>query len=279
MNTLITSLLATAGEGETATDTEEQDSLEGGETTTLGRLITEDEVVACLVEAIQNGQASDKQLEVLRANLTNDQPTELRVKVDHLRSKVDDLEAYTDALEEFIAEEGTAEEVLDGVRTELQETKDELIDLTARVDSVETELSTAREERSALEETVEAVDEYVQDLDGRHSREITGVDAKVDRLEGAVETEREALNADIDALQTRLDEMDAVRESVSAIESDVEDLGSLHRELRELEARVEQFEEVPDDLQSLRDELEELNEFRGKFVDVVTFESVSSADD
>lgn len=300
MNALIANLLATTGEGETATDTEEQDSLDRVEaTTTLGRLITEDELVDCLVEAIQNGQASDEQLDVLRTNLTKEHPTNLRVKFEHLRSKVDDLEAYTDALEEFIAEDGTAEEILDEVRTELQETNDELRDLSDRVDSIEAELSTAREKRAAIEEKVDAVDEDVQDLDGRHSREITGVDAKVDRLETAVESEREDIREELGELQTRIDEMDVLRESVSAIESDVEDLEAVHREVRELEESVEQLEAlkedvrkihqlndrveelvgIPDDLRSLRDELEELNEFRGKFVDVVTLESATSADD
>lgn len=300
MNALIANLLATSGEGETATDTEEQDSLDGVEaTTTLGRLVTEDELVDCLVEAIRNGQANDEQLDVLRTALTGDHPTPLRVKVDHLRSKVDDLEAYSDALEEFIAEDGTAEEILDEVRTELKETDAELSDLSDRVDSIEAELATAREERSAIEEKVDAVDEDVQDLDGRHSREITGVDAKVDRLETAIESEREVIRDDIDELQARIDGMDALRESVNAIESDVEDLESVHREVRELEEsveklealeedvreinqlsdRVEDLEGIPDDLKSLRYELEELNEFRSKFVDVVTLESASSADD
>lgn len=300
MNALIANLLATSGEGETATDAEEQDSLEGVEaTTTLGRLVTEDELVDCLVEAIQDGQANDEQLEVLRNTLTEANPTPLRVKVDHLRSKVDDLEAYTDALEEFIAEDGTAEEILDEVRTELQETNDELSDLSDRVDSIEAELATAREDRSAIEEKVDAVDEDVQDLDGRHSREITGVDAKVDRLETAVESEREDLRDDIDELQARIDGMDVLRESVNAIESDVEELESVQREVRELEEsveelealeedvreinqlsdRVEDLERLPEALQSLREELEELNEFRGKFVEVVSPGSATSADD
>lgn len=256
MNTLIGSLFAASGESQTVTESEERTKKRPAEDESIGRLVTHTDLIDHLVRALEDDEVTDEQLDRLKSTFGPNEPTELRVKIDHVRSKVDDLEAYTDALEAFISEEGTAEEVLEGLRGDLEETTDEIEGLRERVDDLEANQAETQSELEALRASLEETDETLDDVAGRHSREIAGVDAKIEQLEATVEDEMASVKDRTVAIENRLEDLPEIRAGASRVD--------------ELRDRVSSLEGLPAELEALDEELDDFKAFRLKFVEAVS---------
>jgi len=167
-------------------------------------------VARVLAKELREDRVSDADRELLREELgvgpertERTESTEARIR--HLQNEVSDLSAYTDALEAFIDEQGTADQVLDGL-------DDRVADVEDRVQGFEDGLADLRDDLVALE----------TDLRG----EVRSVTTDVDDLETTV--------AD---LESRVEAADA-SEAVAAVESDIEDLRDDVDDLAEFRAEL-----------------------------------------
>lgn len=224
MIALIANILKPEVEEESTPDTATPTPGGGRTDTNPDRFVTEDGLVEQLVNALEDGEVTEAQRAVLRDHLSPNGTNDLEVKLNHLRSKVNDLEAYTDALEEFISEEGTAEEVLEGLRRELHETTDAVEDIDSRVETLEATSESLRARVGDLEAEVGSVETAVEELEGRHSREIAGVDARVDRLQNSLPAELTAVQEDVTRIEEQLDSLSAVQQEVQTVQESLAEL-------------------------------------------------------
>ncbi|MFC5136418.1 MULTISPECIES: hypothetical protein [Haloferacaceae] len=183
-------------------------------------------VAAALAEEIRSGAVEEDDMEVLRSELDLGVPRSVDVRISRLQSSVSDIEAYADALAEFIDEEGTAREVLDG--------------LDARVDDVES--------------TVDALDTRVEAGERAHGE-------LVDEVDG-MESDVSGLRDDVDGVETTLDEFEdtvsAVQATAAGLEETVEgvagDVTSLEADLAGLDDALDDFD---DDVETLYEEVDD----------------------
>ncbi len=204
------------GFGEEAAETEPTEVEAGPESVGFDA----SDLVATLAEALRNDEVSDDDLETLQ-DAFGGVPNSTQVEIDHLQSRVSELEAYTDALEEFLDEEGTAQQLFSNVEDEVSSLSAELADLSDELADVESSVEDAAGDRQQLRERVAAVEDDV----------------------GAVEDLREdleRLRGDVDAIDERLaDTEDAVME-VDELEDDLEELAD---DLEDVEEHVDEIEE------------------------------------
>lgn len=236
----------------------------------LSPLLTADEILPRLIEQLEADAVDDQHLERLREHLGIDSRNSIAAKIQHLRGKVDDLEAYSDALEALIDEEGDARQMLEDLRTEVDRTDAELRELSDRVSALEVGQSNLREEVAAVDDSITSLDGYVRDLEGRHSREIIGVDAKVDRLE-------ERVTDAVDDLQTDIDRLDECKADIESVEDELSDLRRLKPAVAALHIEHETLEGVEAEVDSMKNDLAELETFRSKFIEVVSDNGSGSA--
>lgn len=279
--------------------------------------LNEEALLPVIVEKFQQGEVTEDQIKVLRKHLNFDKSDGVEVKLEHLTNRVSELEAYTDALEAFIDEEGTAEEIFTELRTDLGETNEQVRAIQSRIDTLEKDQSTIEDRISQLDESIESLDSFVRELDGRHSREIMGVDAKIDRAEIGFDESLTELESDLEALRNRVDDVETLEASVMNLESDVEELQELNarlesiktdfeedlhatkaelesvqdtvgnldgvqeevESLKELDARVVELERLADEIGEMQDSLSEMERFRTKLINTVSMDEVSSVGD
>ena len=132
-------------------------------------------------------------------------------RIQHLQSEMSDLAAYTSALEEFLAENGQGEELIEEFQGRLDEFQGEL-------DGVRSELNSMSGDVESVEETVSSNAETVSELDG-----------EVDSIEGTVES--------LD------DEVDGLREEVASMSEQLGEDSDLADRLDEVESEIEQLNE------------------------------------
>ena len=138
------------------------------------------QLLEALATEIRAADPDDPDLRTLRDALGLDPVrASVETRIEHLQSAVADLEAYIDALEEFLDENGDAQQLIEDVRSEYEEA-------TARLDTVE--------------ELAEDATESAESVEGRFEAELAELDAEI-----------ETLQADIDSLSDDLSEVTEMR--------------------------------------------------------------------
>ncbi|XVH31235.1 hypothetical protein ACNS7O_12680 [Haloferacaceae archaeon DSL9] len=155
-------------------------------------------VAAALAAEIRDQNVSEDDLELLRNELGLGVPRSVNVRIGRLQSQVADVAAYTDALEAFLDENGTGDEVIASLRSEIDE------------------LSTA------VDDEMGDVRDDIADLDG-----------ELRRLDERLSTEVETLSAELGALDEKVDdeELDDVRARVGNLEAELESVGEFRERL------------------------------------------------
>jgi predicted nucleic acid-binding Zn-ribbon protein len=219
-------------------------------------------VGAALAREIREDRIDDDDLELLREEIDLGVPRSTTVRLKRLQSNVADLDAYTDALEEFIDEEGTAEELIEGFRGDLA-------DVEESVAALETDLAAAADDRDAIAADVADVETEVADLEESlgetatrletTSSDLSAAETRLTTLDEEVGEVREEV-ADLDTtvvkLDGKVDEVDerlddetaAIREetteSVDAVREDLEgDVDALRADIEDVRAELEEFEQ------------------------------------
>jgi methyl-accepting chemotaxis protein len=169
--------------------------------------VSGDSLVEGMANELRENDVSKEDVKLLRRafKLAAEGQGSVRAKVDKLQQDVSDVVAYTDALEEFIDENGTAEDIaefeerfaevsdnLDAVESRLDEQADEIEELGGTVASVQEDATGVDETVTDLDDTVsefeERIDEIVADIEGlREQVSTSDVDEEIERIEEDIE--------------------------------------------------------------------------------------------
>jgi len=164
-------------------------------------------VVAAMANEIRQNNVSAQDIKLLNRALDavsedNDAQSGVNTaRLNRIQNDIADLRAYTDALEEFLAENGTGDELL-------EEFSERLDGFEAELDSFEAEISTATDEIDSLDSDVDSLADGLDDVEGS----VDGIDGELDDLAAEIEAVREEID------EGELDER------LSAVESDVSQL-------------------------------------------------------
>ena len=224
----------------------------------------EGSLLAALADEIRDGDVDEEDLELLRETVEAtgavDGSTEARIQ--QLQRDVADLRAYTDALDEFLDENGTAQQVLEDARDRIDAFEDRLAEFGETVEHAE---ANAEEATATAREAEEAVGTLREEVDDIHA-EVEDVHDDVDDLEedledvqedvDDVEAEVEGVRTDVEGVQTEVGEVQA---DVDGVEADVDDVETEVEGLRDdLESASASIEELEDRTASFEEELEEV---------------------
>ena len=182
--------------------------------------ISGDTLITALANELREQEVSKDDVKLLRKafDLAADDSGSVTARVSKLQQDVSDVIAYTDALEEFLDENGTAEEMIGDFRSDLEDFESDVDDFQSRLESLEGDVVTD-DELAALEGDIGAVEDEISDLSSSmESVEATvaNVEDDVDSVEdtvGEVEGTVDDLDSELDDLQTELDD---IREDVGS---------------------------------------------------------------
>ncbi|WP_276271727.1 hypothetical protein [Haloarcula litorea] len=207
---------------------------ESAEATDDAEVDVEEGVVAAMADEIRQSDVSKEDVKLLQRALDavaedddgeSDTSGVEEARIQRIQSDVSDLRAYTDALEEFLADNGTGDQMIEEFRS--------------RLDGFESELAAFEEEIRSAKSTAESASEDVDRLDAE-------VEEMQSTVEG-VEEEVDGIESELDRFEDQFDEVEAEIESVR---EDIGD-GELDDRISELESEIQELNEWRDQLSSV----------------------------
>ena len=217
---------------------------------------TSDDVVEMLINSLERG-LSDEQRERLRRAIGDAvRPrSSLVVQVRYLQSRFEELAAYIDALEEFIDENGTADELLaemadelESVQTDVDRIQDQYEEVDTRVEEAETRHD---EFRSSVESRHVELESELTDLEESLTDDLRSTETE---LESRVSTMETSIREDVEELEEHLEDrissLDSTVDSrISSIEETLEDrVGAVEDTLVQVDETVQALEHGQRDL-------------------------------
>jgi len=167
----------------------------GGLATTADATIVDE-----FVGALQNESLSEAHRETLRAELGLDAAGSMNARIEHCQTRLSDLSAYVDAFEELLEEDGSARQLIDDFRSDLDA-------VAAQVAALESEVASTAETQEQLRERV---DEMEAQLSG-----LGDVEEDVESLEARLDSSTGTLQANLDAVRATVDDLEAWQGKVS----------------------------------------------------------------
>ena len=176
-------------------------------------------LTAALATEIREQNVSGEDLKLLRRalDMAEEEDGSDQARIDQLQDDIADLRAYTGALEEFLDENGTGEQLIEGFEEKLDS-------FESRLDSISSEAESNSSRLESVDETVSAVDDEVESLGG----ELEDVSGQVDSVE-----------EELDELETTLAELEERVPEAETFD------------------RIEEMEETLDDLQSWQEQIKQ----------------------
>jgi archaellum component FlaC len=176
-------------------------------------------------------------------------------RIQHLQNEVSDLSAYTEALEEFLADNGTGDQMIEDFRDRLAAFENELDQIQSmamendeQMDSVQSEVGRVTGQVSDVEDTVSSMEGTVDEVEGT----VGELDSQVDTIDEEVDT----IGADVDG----------VEDSLSSLEEDVQ---SLRGDLGEVQDQVGDVSDIDSQIDDIESEIEELKQWREQLSSVI----------
>ena len=244
-------------------------------------------VVERLVEELRRNDVDSEQKAILRDQLDLGVPSETKARIEQLSNRVETVGAYADALEEFLDDEGTAQEVIDDFETQVSALREDVASIreqtgsnASEIGSLTDDLGTLETEVDDLEATLADVGDQADDIEDSLSTtdsQLENVESDLRQAEEQIETNVD----DIDELDTDLSDVEGdlsdVEDRVTETEGDVETLDEAAADLRtdvdDLETDVEDLEGTTaahaEDIESVEAYAEELDEDIGAVEDDV----------
>jgi predicted nucleic acid-binding Zn-ribbon protein len=269
-------------DGATGGDTSGEDGEGDGGTASVESL------VGALAAELRNGSVDEDDVKLLRKafDLVDDSSGgSVDARIQRLQTEVADLLAYTDALEEFLDENGTAEQTIEGFRTEVESLQSELQEVgemargheealadvqttvsgvESTVDSLESELDGVLEEVESVRSEVDDVEESVESVENT----VGDVSSSVDEVEQTVDDVSSSVNEVEQTVDDVEKSVDDVEGSVNSVESDVEavesDLDSLESQVGDIDV-----EGIQNEVEDIESEIEDLKEWREQLSSVI----------
>ena len=178
-----------------------------------GGAVDIESVASALATEIEDGEVDDDDLEVLRSELevesSGGSGGAVEARIEKLQTDVSELDAYVDALEEFLEENGTGQDLIQGLQ-------DDVANLEDQLGGLEDDIDDNTQQVASLEDSVGGIQSALQSLKG----DVKDVDDDIDAIQGS-----------IDDLEGDLDDIDEVDDRVDDIEENIEDLQEWREQL------------------------------------------------
>jgi predicted nucleic acid-binding Zn-ribbon protein len=221
-----------------------------------------------LARQLEAGTFSDDSLRTLRRQLLGEDavPGSVDARLDRLQDDVSKLRAYTSALEEFLDEEGSAEEIISRFDDRLRSFENELSSFETGLGSLQDDVHTFESQLGTVEEGLDSVGSDVHEIESRLESVENQVDSVVDDV-GGVEESVATLEGGLESVTTRSDGQDRV---IVSLMGDIEEraqehdalameVSTVHDELDEFSSDVSRIEgRLPDgDIEARFESLED----------------------
>jgi|APHM01.1.fsa_nt_gi Chromosome segregation ATPases len=231
----------------------------------------DDGVAAALADEIRSGTVDDEDLSLLAENLELVDHGSVSVQIEHIQSQLADLEAYTSALEEFLNEEGTAQQVFADLRNDMNKISNNIADLSSRIDHANSNRQEVKEVAEEARSTANSIDSRVTDISASvedNSESVTDLTSQLQAATG----DMDSLDSALGEIRDELADIDTQVESMEEqfedrLETETEELeDQIETEIGELDDRIETgIEESDDELAEMSEELSEVRERLDEF--------------
>lgn len=170
-----------------------------------------DSLVDKLAEEIQNDEPSPESLEILQDHVVPESTStgSAGARLSQLQEDVSNLRAYTTALEEFLDEEGSAQEIMESIEE--------------RMDEVEAEIHSLQSTIPELEADIESVTSNLKQLDGSVER----MSSELDELGDDIGT----IEEDVDSIDKRIPDY-SIEERFTDLESELDTVSEFVENLK-----------------------------------------------
>lgn len=197
-------------------------------------VISDDEtLIEVLAEELENGDAPDDDISVLKDGLTPDPDGKTKARLEQLETDVNNLRAYAGAIEEFLDENGGGAEMI-------EEFKDRLDSFEDQFDRIESEVV------NDIESTVDRLESNVTQIEGT----VDNLEETVDSVESDVKSELDDISAELDE---RIDQqLQDIENQLAEVEEKAEAGPG-----EEIEAQLNAVEEMTDEIKARLDETED----------------------
>ena len=198
----------------------------------------------------------------------------VQVKLGHLQQQVAELTAYSDELESFIDERGTGRKLLEELETAIDTLEAECESIRAASRETDDQLETAIDQLQTTGERVETLEEERAIL-ARIDRDLASVTEVVTDLDARNRAEIDDVHEQLDTVETSLETtLEAELTTVrNAIATVKHDVDELAT-LREEVAELSALREEVDELASLREEVAELSVLREEVAELAALRDV-----
>ncbi|MFB6188418.1 MAG: hypothetical protein ABEI57_00905 [Halapricum sp.] len=165
-------------------------------------------------------------------------------RIQHLQNEVSDLAAYTEALEEFLADNGTGDQMIEDFRDQLHSFENEL-------DQIQSIAVENNEQMGTVQSSVDDISGQVSDVE----ETVSSMDGRVDDVEGTVESvdeEVDAIGGDVNELE---DSLSSLESDVDSLRTDIEDIDEQIGDVGDIDEQIAEIESEIDDLKQWREQL------------------------
>ncbi len=215
-------------------------------TTTLLAEIHHDAVEDDVVRALRQELALDG------ASASDSGATDARIQ--HLQNEVSDLAAYTESLEEFLADNGTGDQMIRDFRDRLDAFEDELdriqsmaVENDEAMDEVRSEVDQVTDQIAGVEDTVSSVEGTVNEVEGT----VETLDSDVGTIDDEVDTLGEDVAGMEDSLASLESEVDSLRSDIEDVDDRVGDIGDVDDRIGEIESEIKDLKQWREQLSSV----------------------------
>lgn len=220
-----------------------------------------DSVVSAMAAEIRQQNVSAEDVKLLRRafEIAGEDGGTTTAKVEQIQDDVADLRAYTNALEEFLDDNGTAQQILGEFERQIETFEGQLSSLQSSLEENSEQLDSVTGAVDGFDEEIQSLSEEISDV----SEDIASVTDRVDSVSEQVDSvtdEMESVSGDVDSVSDQLDSVDDEIESLdSAIESLQSDVEELEENAAdgEVSERVEEIEEEIGDLQTWQEQIKQ----------------------
>ncbi|MFC6755543.1 MULTISPECIES: hypothetical protein [Haloarcula] len=176
-------------DGEASADGEDGGAAADGEAQATGN------VVAAMANEIRQNNVSAQDVKLLKRALdavsqdTDPEGGVNTARINRIQNDIADLRAYTDALEEFLAENGTGDEIIEEFGERLDSFESQLDSFESEIESAKSAAEAATDEIDELGGDVDSLEDGLEDVEGS----VDAVEGELDNLEAEIEDVREEL--------------------------------------------------------------------------------------
>lgn len=239
----------TATESETTTETTEETTVD----------VDGDSLVASLAAEIREQNVSAEDVKLLRRafEIAGQDGGTTAAKLQQIQTDIADLRAYTNAMEEFLDENGTAQEIMEDFNQQIESFENQLSSMQSsleqnseQLESVSGDVDDFSEEISSISSEIDSVGQEIDDVNDKVESVSDRVDSVTEDVEG-VSSDLEDVSEQVDSMDEEFDNFDS---AISDIESDIEGLEENIMN-GEMEDRLEEMEDELEDLQNWQDQI------------------------